>query len=282
MLETLNNNHGKNKNLAPRQNMGDEEHKHHAFVPVILFLLVSACSLSPLGNSSGSGEGVTAVPLTTVPPVSGACSNPLYPVAATALRNYHVTGAPTGDFDYFTIIASVSESSFEEDSHFGELSKAVIWQCTPEGLAVLAPGGGVSGTIETPNASFEYTTTGSTGVTLPTIVAAGDTWTQTLSLHGEHTTSDGTVLTSDGTYTSFFTAVGMESVTVADGTYTAMRINVESNWNLKTTVSGITVPVHLNITSSVWYAPGIGMVKTTSVFGEITTRVELTGKSLPR
>jgi hypothetical protein len=176
----------------------------------------------------------------------------------------------------------VSGDRFEEDSHFGELSNAVIWQCTPDGLAVLSPGGGIAGTIQSSSAEFVYTTTGSMGVTLPKVVAVGDTWTQTLSLHGEHTTSGGTTMTSDGTYTSHFTAMGMEDIIVSEETITAMRIDVESNWNLKTTVSGITVPVHLNITSSVWYAPGVGMVKTVSIFEGATTTVELTGKSFPK
>ena len=273
MFESMDHNQGMDHS-SKGQDADKNRRTHLPIGFLILLALIPACS-------PASADGVTAVPLPSSSPGAGACVNPLFPVVATAVWNYHVSGSPTGDYDYYTTILNVNVDHFEEDSHFGELSKAAVWQCTPTGLAALSPGGGTSGTIQTPNASFEYTTTGSTGDTLPVRIAAGDTWTQTLSLHGEHTTSGGTVLTSDGTYTSFFTAAGIEEIKTAAGSFRAMRIDVESNWNLKTTVSGVTVPVHLNITSSVWFAPGVGMVKTVTVFEGTTTTVELTSYTIP-
>ncbi len=249
-------------------------HASNVHLPVGLILLVAV-----LPACSASGDAVTSVPLAPPAASAGACSNVYFPVAPGALWNYHVIGSPTGDYDYFSIVNGVNASAFTVDNHFGDLVTSTPWQCDTTGLAALSPGG--SATIETPNAEFVYTVTGSEGDTLPAGIETGDTWTQTFSLHGEHTTSGGSVFTSDGTYTSHYTAAGFEDIKTAAGAFTAMRVDIESNWNLKTTISGVTVPIHLNITSSVWYAPGVGMVKNVTVFEGSTTTVELTGYSLP-
>ncbi len=264
-MESLNHNGGKN-NPSP---------VHGSFHPpaglILLLAVLPACS--------PSGDPVTAVPLAPPAASAGACANVYFPVAPTALWNYHVSGSPTGDYDYSSIISSVNAAAFTVDNHFGDLVTSISWECNLTGLAALSPGGSAS--IESPNAMFTYTVTGSEGDTLPAAIETGDTWIQTLSLHGEHTTSGGSVFTSDGTYTSHYSAAGFEEIKTAAGNFTAMRVDIESNWNLKTTISGITVPVHLNITSSVWFAPGVGMVKNITVFEGATTTVELTSYSLP-
>ncbi len=266
------NNDNQGKSIPPGAQGGGNRRSFRPPAGLILLLCVlPACSVS--------GDAVTSIPLAPPAVSAGACSNVYFPVAPGALWNYHVTGSPTGDYDYFSIVNGVNASAFTVDNHFGDLVTSTPWQCDTTGLAALSPGG--SATIETPNAEFVYTVTGSEGDTLPAGIETGDTWTQTLSLHGEHTTSGGSVFTSDGTYTSHYTAAGFEDIKTAAGAFTAMRVDIESNWNLKTTISGVTVPIHLNITSSVWYAPGVGMVKNVTVFEGSTTTVELTGYSLP-
>ncbi len=175
----------------------------------------------------------------------------------------------------------MNADGFEEEGLFPGVTRNSTWKCTPAGLALLAPGGGVSGTISTSGLSFEFTTTDYSGVTLPKSVAAGDTWTQTLTLHGENTLPGGTAVTADGTDTTDFTAAGMESITVPAGTFQAMRIDVVTVFTIETTVSGTTVPVTLNITGSVWYAPGIGMVKTITTAEGIAATIVLTAYTIP-
>ncbi len=240
-----------------------------------------ACGIPGTAGSTGGGDSVTAIPLGGTSSPVGACANPLLPVASTALWNYHASGTPAGDFDFFMIITGVDSTGFDEATHIGSVASTVHWNCTPAGLLVLQPGGGLSSTVVSPRTSSEDTTTGSSGVTLPGRINTGDAWTDSLTLHGETSSSSGTVGSSDGTYIDHFTAAGVESVTVPAGTFNAMRIDIESNWDLTTTVAGASVPIHLNLSASAWYAPGVGLVRMVTLVGDVTSTVELTSYTLP-
>jgi len=279
-------------NLGGKSEFGETQRRAKSsenvlsFGSLVLLAALSACSPSAsaaptTGGGSVSAAAATAAPAATSASPSAACANPLYPVVASAVWNYHVSGSPTGDFDFTSTIKSVNPDGFVEESAFPELVKDATWKCDPAGLVLLSPGGGVSGTISTSSLNANYTTTGSSGVTLPKSVAAGDAWTQTLNLHGENKLSDGTVVPTDATDASSFKAVGMESVTVPAGTFQAMRIDVTTVFSIETNVSGVSVPIQLNITGSVWYAPGIGMVRTVSTVEGIATTTVLTSYTIP-
>ncbi len=251
---------------------------------VVLLAALPACSPAAGGaapSAAAATNEATGAPAPTQRSGSGLCENLLYPVRVGASWNYHVTGAPTGDIDFSSTISTLNADGFVEEGVFPGLTRNSTWKCTPTGLALLAPGGGVTGSVSTSSLSFEFTTTDYSGNTLPKSVAAGDKWTQTLTLHGENTLADGTVVTADGTDTTDFTAVGMESVTVPAGTFNAMRIDVVTVFTIETTVSGAKVPVTLNITGSAWYAPGIGMVKTVSTTEGIASTIVLTAYTIP-
>jgi hypothetical protein len=254
---------------------------HLHFALAVLMTALAACAPAPGGAAATPAAATTPAPSATALSGAGVCENPLYPVVLGASWNYHASGGPTGDFDFSSSITAVNEDNFVEESLFSGLTKSVIWQCNPTGLALLSPGGGVSASINTSGSAFEFTTTGSTGDTLPKVIAAGDAWTQTLTLHGENELADGMVATSDGSLAISFTAAGMEDVTVPAGTFSAMRIDVETTFIIETTIAGTTVPVELHMTGSVWYAPGIGMVKNTSSGEGIDTIIVLTAYSVP-
>ena len=278
MLQWVKTTIGKNSGSAKGQET--KKGRRRLFPPglVVLLAVISACSPSA---GTPATNAATSAPAATNTSKPGMCDNPLYPVAVGASWSYHVTGAPTGDFDFSSTIKTVSADGFVEEGVFPALTRTSNWKCTPTGLALLSPGGGVTGSVSTSSLNIDFTTTDYSGVTLPKIISAGDTWTQTLTLHGESTLTDGTSIIADGTLATSFTAVGMESVTVPAGTFNAMRIDVVTVFTIETTVSGTTVPVTLNITGSAWYAPGIGMVKTVSTTEGIASTIVLTAYTIP-
>jgi hypothetical protein len=251
---------------------------------------LAACAPAPAasGGSAGGAASPAAAtaPAATVPSapaggglVSGACANPLYPVALNASWSYHGSGGSLGDYEYTETVTAVSADGFVQSAAFSGLTREVNWKCTDLGLELLSPG--ASGSVGTSSMNAVYTSVDSTGVTLPTHVAAGDEWTQTLKMHGENSVGSGTPIPSDTTVASSFKAVGEESVTVPAGTFQAMRIDVTSAFDIVTSVEGMSVPVHFTITGSVWYAPGVGMIKTTSVIEGVESSVELTAYTIP-
>jgi hypothetical protein len=255
-------------------------------------VILSACSPSP-ATSTGPSSGATSPEATSAPAAtdtgaaagggssSGACANTLYPVVQAATWNYHGSGGSLGEFDYSETITAVNADSFVESASFTDLTQEVNWKCTDVGLELLSPGLGPSGTVGTSNMVAEFTTVDSSGVTLPKHVAAGDEWTQSLKMHGENSIGAETPIPSDATVETSFKAVGEESITVPAGTFLAMRVDVTSVFDITTTVQGMTVPFQFTLRGSVWYAPGVGMVKTTSVIEEVESSVELTSYTIP-
>lgn len=272
--------------MAIKRNHDRKEYiqsSHLPFVSAVLMVALAACAPSPGGAATPAGSASptgTSAPSATAPSGAGLCDNPLYPVVAGASWNYHGSGGPTGDYDFTSTITTIAEDGFVEEAAFAGLTKTAAWKCTPAGLALLSPGG-VTGSVSTSGLTIDFTTTDYSGVTLPKIIAAGDTWTQTLTLHGESSLADGTSILADGTLSSTFKAVGIESVSVPAGTFDAMRLDVETVFIIETTVAGTTVPIELHMTGSVWYAPGVGMVKNSSNGEGVATTIILTAYAIP-
>ena len=214
----------------------------------------------------------------------GECTNPYYPVLSGASWTYSGSGGPAGAYAFTDTISQVGADGFTLTTQFSELTRTQEWSCTPEGLVALQYGGG-SGSIATTGSTATYDTTSVTGVTLPASIKPGDTWTQTYEIQGEQTLGDGQLGTSTGKIKSDFRAVGMESVSVSAGTFEALRIDTELLMELTVTVSGITVPTTITSSGSMWYAPGVGWVKSISS-GTLMEQaymdtIELTAYTLP-
>jgi hypothetical protein len=87
--------------------------------------------------------------------------------------------------------------------------------------------------------------------------------------------------TGDVSYSA--NAVGTESVTTAAGTFDALKVEAQQNFNVTADLSGVSVPVAFTGTATTWYAPGVGMVKsviTEDLMGSTTT-VELQSYTIP-
>lgn len=244
---------------------------------VLSAFLLAACGGGKNGGSGGGGGAAQ---------VAGACANDFFPVVEGATWTYSGTG-PTGDF---TWTMSVSDASNENFTLSNQLNNAEVtttqkWSCTPDGLAALEFGGGPEASLATQGGfSATYETTDSSGVTIPAHIATGDTWTQTFTVHVDMQIG-GQAATAEGTVTQTFTAMGTESVTVAAGSFNAIKVQGTQHFDLQMNMGGALVPFSFDNQTTNWLASGVGWVKMESAAsGEdetLSATMELQSYSIP-
>ncbi len=256
---------------------------------VVFGLLLAAAML--LAACGGGGGGTPTAESGATPSGGGGtgaglCANDFFPVVNGATWTYGGTG-PSGDFSWTSTITDVSGSNFTLTNQFTNLTATQQWSCTSEGLAALQYGSGPEAMLSASGINGTFETTDTTGVTFPAHISAGDTWTQTFTIHGDMNIASGQTATADGTVTQDYTAVGTESVTVPAGTFEAMKLEVNLHMALQIVMGeGVTVPVNVDTQTTNWWVAGIGWVKslaTASVDGgdAIDTTTELQSYNIP-
>ncbi len=240
-----------------------------SYIAALLWIL--ACGILP-----GAGGQPAAS--------AGPCANPLYPVVKGASWTYAVTGAPTGPLSYTDTVTDVRADGFTVSSQFDKLTRTQEWACKPEGLLALELGGGPAGAVSTSQVDVQLTTSNVQGVTLPARVSTGNKWAYSLDFQG--TTQVGGITAQEtGKAAIDLNAIGTESITVPAGTFEATKIEVDSTLNFQIEMQGTATPVIFTGKSTVWYAPGVGMIKSVDK-GELggttyTTTTELQSYSIP-
>jgi len=224
---------------------------------------------APANNSSGPSSGSS----------SGGCANPYLPVVTGATWNYKTTGIVS---DTFTrSIVSVEASGFTDQDVFGKgLTRQGKWNCDNGSLVELDPSNGNSASVTMKNASVDFKTTELSGVTLPASVKAGDTWTQNTTLEGTETIN-GKQIPVKNKFTNTCKANGVESVTVAAGTFDAMRVECQTVMDISLTMQASPIDTNLTFNSTIWYAEKTGMVKTTASGTGFDSTIELTSYKIP-
>jgi hypothetical protein len=222
---------------------------------------------SPSGAPSSSSAG-------------GACDNPLYPVAVGVTWSYSTTSTVLGDFTR-SILAVTANGFTDQDVFSGGITRTGEWNCDHGALITLQPDAGPSGVVQANNITAEFHTTDMSGVTLPATVDAGTSWTQNFTIEGVESIGGQDIPAKNETAYSC-TGGGTESVTVPAGTFDAVRMNCTTDMTITVTMNGVDVPTAITNTSTLWYAPGIGLVKSDNVIstGENRT-IELTAYTIP-
>lgn len=207
----------------------------------------------PTGTPTLEPTAETAIPDT------GLCANPLMPVVNGATWTYTGSSNQDGTYRYQDVITEVREDGFTITSLYNDSQGYTQqWACKSEGLMALQIPGMAALAMQQLNANFQ--TSSIEGVILPREVAPGDQWSFSLDLSGTISTNGISALAS-GEAVYDMTAAGMESLTVPAGTFQAMRINGVMTINATATVSGLPLPVRVTLTTTSWYAPGVGMVR---------------------
>ena len=241
-------------------------------VGVALYLALTACSVgsTPAPADVATPETISTPPSQATAP-GGDCENPYLPVVEGATWTRRSTTS-LGESTQTATLKDVTPSGFTVE-RTGVLSGGRSytydenWSCTPEGLIqaptdeLAAIATGASGTVTVQSLSNE-------GVTLPTDVQAGDTWTETFNVDvvGPDSTANWSV-------TYDFQAIGMEAVTVPAGAFTAIHLTNHITW-LNGAVPAMDVEY--------WFATGVGLVKSGFTMEGLSTGItELVSYSIP-
>jgi hypothetical protein len=234
-------------------------------------VLLAACGAQPAMGPTGGGGSQPGT-------ASGPCANPLYPVKVGDTWNYTVTGLVSSSFTR-TILEVTGTGFTDQDTFPGPVTRTGQWACDAGNLTSLTPSEGPSGQVQSTGTSTDIQTSDLTGMTLPASVQAGDTWSQHMIMTGNTVVSDVTAQSSTE-MTMACTADGSESVTATAGTFDAMKVTCQTTMVMTITLSGISVPTTLVLTTDSWYAPGVGLVRSVTTGENLDSIIDLASYTL--
>ena len=255
---------------------------YNRFFPVLstlaLVLSMLACNIgssAPAAPSSSSGGSPGSSG-------SGACNNPLYPVVVGASWSYTLTGPISSSFTR-TVTGLTADGFNDQDVFANGVSRTGNWNCNNGALIALNPNssGGGDSSVQSSHATANFHTTAMEGVTLPATVNVGDSWSQNFTLEGAVTLNGQDIPAKDVVAFSC-TAGATESVTVPAGTFNAVHMDCTSDITITITMNGVETPSDVNTSSTMWYAAGVGMVKSSNLInGANANTLELTAYNIP-
>jgi hypothetical protein len=219
--------------------------------------------LSTVG-CTGVGSGI----------LSGAgCNNSLFPVIAGATWTYAASGTATGT--YVRTITDVRGNGFtEQDVYLTGNTRTNDWKCKGGALIDQSIGGRAM-------AGNALQVTGQSGVTLPAEVRPGDSWSQMFNIQIAQT-RNGKELTGKGDITFDCKAVEFELLTVAAGSFGAIRVECQNSVVIIISSDVVAIPINISSASTLWYSAGTGLIKTVTQSGEEGSSViELSSYSIP-
>ena len=229
-------------------------------ISLTILVLITACS----GNEHPDAPLPTIVaPIgdtTTNAAPSKYCDNPLFPIKQNASWVYYSNGGPNGDFIYTDTITDILPDGFVLTSQFPTLTLTQNWICSPEGYIAQQLGGGTTASVSMQNMISDFQTLQVSGLSLPRTITPGMQWHYDLSMQGS-VAMPGEQSQSPGIFSLVMQELGAESVTVRAGTFDATKLQAEFTANIDIDFQGSPIRYTINGTSILWYAPGIGFIK---------------------
>jgi len=245
-----------------------------------------ACNIGSSEKQGAEQPANPAQPSPEIPVDDALCNNPLYPVRPGAAWTYSSTGSPSGDFSYTDTISEARADGFTLSTQFTGLVRTQEWVCEPGGLKALEMGGaGAAASVSTQGTTAEFESSDVTGISLPKEITPGMQWQYSLKMTGVTAMPGDQNAQSSGTYNQTMQEMGRESVTVPAGTFEAVKFQATSLIQLTADFQGVQLPVTMYSSSLIWYAPGVGFIKSVenSDFGgtPYTSTTELQTYSIP-
>ncbi|MDP1546425.1 MAG: hypothetical protein Q8L87_10405 [Anaerolineales bacterium] len=258
-----------------------------SFAIISVLLSTLACSLTADALPQQPPQQETPNIFDPIIPVTGgACGNDLQPVQQGATWTYTSTGSPSGDFTYTDTISEVRDNGYTLTSQITGLTRTQEWECLPEGLRTLQlGGGGASASISTQEMTTQFETVEISGVNLPKSITPGLQWQYSLTMQGVTAMPGDQQAESTSMAAFIMQEIGAETITVPAGTFEAVKFQSTSTIQVTADFQGTQVPIIINGSSIVWFAPGVGYIKSieNSDFGgtPYTATTELQSYSIP-
>jgi hypothetical protein len=269
-------------------------------VSIRLSLAAAAILLGSLACESSSISTATAAPTlaattaaptepatiteapTAAPVSSEACQNPFYPVIEGASWEYAGTWSIHGPLSLTRSIAEVHADGFsDQDVWSTGLTRAARWTCKDGNLQVLDLGT-AAGTVSSTSMQLVADNVVADGYIIPAAVNPGDTWTETLDITGKAVISQNTSAPAHNQATVDCTAGDTESVTVAAGTFEALKIDCNVHMTVTVKLAGLNLsPTEIKSAATSWFAPSVGLVKAEATSDLESYSYELQSYTIP-
>jgi hypothetical protein len=226
----------------------------------IIFLVVSltACGKGPEPTAPPVTPGVLVIP--TAQP-GDPCANEYIPVKNNTTYNYSSTGSPSGSYSFTRTITNVRADGFTVNTKYKNQDFPQEWSCKPEGFVPTQLGATDATSILAFEKFTNLTAANITGFVMPPTVTTGAEWNYALDIQGTEKVQEGIPATMTGRVTINYVAGNKESVTVPAGTFDAIAIEVNTVIDFNVVSGSNTIKLSLDSTYTVWYAPGVGWVK---------------------
>ena len=254
---------------------------------IAITLLVSLILLAGCSQPGTAIEPTSEVIAEPVEPTIGTpqeCENPLYPVRANAYWRYTASGSSIGTYDISHTISAVSAEGFTVDIEYSTgVSVQNNWTCSGGDLLMMDAPGGPAGSLASSGGTFAtFETEDNSGISLPGSVVPNDEWEQSFHITGDVQMAGDISGTGEGIYSIQYMAMGTDTVAVPAGTFEALLVQAYAVYDLTVTVEGMEVAVPVDSMIFLWYAEGVGLVKSevSSSMGDSEV-IELTSYFIP-
>lgn len=224
-------------------------------------------------------ETIVAPTAMVSPPATGstACNNAYYPLRQGATWTYTIAGM-TAPIEQVHTITSVQDATVELTIQTGGTVAITQITCTDEGLKFgslpsISSQGGLTGQFETQSVEGSY-------LLASDRMVPGATWDTRYVIVGKMTVGQQELaITQEVTLHS--QVIGSESVTVAAGTFDALKIAQQLILNTTAQGAPMAMPA-ITIDQQSWYAHDVGLIKsTTTMSGVPPSSTELKSYTLP-
>ncbi|GEM_PF-698145 len=232
---------------------------------LILHLIVTACSPRPTPPPAVAPTDPPETPQATTPlPTSSSnpCLNELLPLKENAAYRYTSSDSPSGSYAFTRRITNVRADGFTIVTEVGGKTIPQDWVChseglTPQQLSVVDMLG-----LLAFRRFANITLSNISGYALPATLTPNAEWSYAADIQGVEIKPDGTQGgTMTGRLSVTYLAGNRASVTVPAGTFEAVAIEVNTVIDFVITTSTNVADLTADSTYTVWYAPGIGWIK---------------------
>lgn len=245
-------------------------------VIAVVIILQLGCDWKKISNAGGrsnaNSENQKNVSDPSKSDILANCNNPYYPVGENIQRKYHIDYAagPVPDQDYTEKFTDFNGDTFSVKNEFKEVTSTVNWRCANDGLLAIQYGN----SIDMKNASAKIETVKSSGVTFPNEShwKQGEKWTADYQISEKINDAKGAQIGSgEGTVNQTSEITGTEEITVPAGTFQAFKVKNQTTLNLTVKVKGASIPTKTVLETTAWFAKDVGIVKSQTNLGGITT-----------